>query len=215
VFFVVDRSLKTFPDPSRRGVRAKERHFHNLWCCIIAPIISVSADISTNPAELADKPRPRRHSLCTALVVAALANAFVPAVLFSDTHLFGQSDPRYRALVAGVVLAEYLIALLLLLLHANVGFASGYAVATAATVTLGSAVLGFITVEPAGWGWSALYAEILVLGGIAFAVLSNVVFLVAAIRYARAIHPRLHLGGFFLGIATFVALVFLYIHMFS
>jgi hypothetical protein len=55
----------------------------------------------------------------------------------------------------------------------------------------------------------------LVLGGIAFAVLSNAVFLVAAIRYARAIHPRLHVGGFVLGIAAFVALVFLYIHMFS
>jgi lysylphosphatidylglycerol synthetase-like protein (DUF2156 family) len=175
----------------------------------------VSADISTSPAQEDVKPLPRRHFLCVALCVAGIANAFVPAVLFSDTHLFGQSDPRYRALVAAVVLAEYLIAFLLILLHANVGFASGYAVATALTVTLCSAVMGFITVEPAGWGWGALYAEILVLGGIAFAVLSNTVFLVASIRYARAIHPRLHLGGFVLGIAAFAALVFLYIHMFS
>jgi hypothetical protein len=40
--------------------------------------------------------------------------------------------------------------------------------------------------------------------------LSNAVFLVASIRYARAIHPRLHIGGFFLGIAASLALVFLY-----
>jgi hypothetical protein len=89
-----------------------------------------------------------------------------------------------------------------------VGFASGYSVATAAIVTLGSAVLAFMIVEPAGW--NALYAEIPVLGGFAFAVLSNAVFLVASIRYARAIHPRLHFGGFFLGIAASLALLFLY-----
>ena len=62
----------------------------------------------------------------------------------------------------------------------------------------------------AGWDWNALYAEILGLGGFAFAVLSNTVFLVASIRYARAIHPRLHLGGFFLGIAASITLLFLY-----
>jgi hypothetical protein len=170
----------------------------------------VSADISTSPAQDAVTPRPRRHFLCVALCVAAIANALVPAVFFSETHLFGQTDPRYRALVAVVVVAEYTIAFLLLLLHANVGFASGYAVATAAIVTLGSAALAFLTLDPAGWGWNALYAEILVFGGFAFAVLSNTVFLVASIRYARAIHPRLHFGGFLLGIAASLALLFLY-----
>lgn len=175
----------------------------------------MSADISRSTAQQAAAPRPRRHFLCVALGVAALANAFVPAVLFSDARLFGHAEPGYRALVAAVVLAEYAIAFLLLLLHANVGFASGYAAATAAVVTLGSAVLGFITVEPASWGGNVHYAEILVVGGIAFAVSSNVVFLVASIRYARAIHPRLHLGGFFLGIAAFLALVFLYVRFFS
>jgi hypothetical protein len=170
----------------------------------------MSSNISASPGQDATLPRPRRHFLCSALCVAALANALVPAVFFSQTHLFGQTDPRYRALVAVVVLVEYAIAFLLLLLHANVGFASGYAVATSAIVTLGSAALAVLTVAPAGWGWSALYAEIIVLGGLAFAVLSNAVFLVASIRYARAIHPRLHLGGFFLGIAASLALIFLY-----
>jgi len=173
-------------------------------------ITSVAADISTSPAQDVTTPRPRRHFLCTALWVAALANALVPAVFFSEKQLFGPTDLRYRALVALVVLVEYAIAFLLLLLHANVGFASGYAVATAAIVTLGSAVLAFVTLRPAGWNWSALYVEIFVLGGLAFAVLSNAVFLVASIRYARAIHPRLHLGGFFLGVAASLALVFLY-----
>ena len=173
----------------------------------------MSADISTGPAQDAVALLQRRHLLCIALCVAALANALIPAVFFSETNLFGPTDPGYRALVAIVVLAEYAIAFLLLLLHANVGFASGYTFATAATVTLGSAVLAFITLGPAGWGWSALYAEILVLGGFGFAVLSNVVFLVASIRYARATHPRLHLGGFFLGIAAFLALVFLWVRI--
>lgn len=170
----------------------------------------MAADISTNPVQDAVIPRPRRHFLCTALWVAALANALVPAVFFSEKHLFGPTDLRYRALVALVVLVEYAIAFLLLLLHANVGFASGYGVATSAIVTLGSAVLAFVTLAPAGWGWDALYAEIFVLAGLVFAVLSNAVFLVASIRYARAIHPRLHLGGFFLGVAASLALVFLY-----
>jgi len=168
----------------------------------------VSADISTSAAQDDATPRPRRHFLCVALCVAALANTLIPAVFFSDTALFGQTDARYRALVAAAMLAEYGIAFLLLLLHANVAFASGYSVATAAIVTLGSAVLAFMIVEPAGW--NALYAEIPVLGGFAFAVLSNAVFLVASIRYARAIHPRLHFGGFFLGIAASLGLLFLY-----
>ena len=170
----------------------------------------MSADISTSPTQNAATPRPRRHFLCVALWVAALANALVPAVFFSETHLFGQTDPRYRALVAAVVVAEYAIAFLLLLLHANVGFASGYAVATAAIVTLGSAVLAFLIVDIARWDWNALFAEILGLGGFAFALVSNAVFLVASIRYARAIHPRLHLGGFLLGIAASLTLLFLY-----
>jgi len=170
----------------------------------------VSADISTSPTHDTATARPRRHFLCVALCVAALANALVPAVFFSETHLFGQTDPRYRALVAAVVVAEYAIAFLLLLLHANVGFASGYAVATAAIVTLGSAVLAFLIVDIARWDWNALFAEILGLGGFAFAVVSNAIFLVASIRYARAIHPRLHLGGFLLGIAASLTLLFLY-----
>jgi hypothetical protein len=170
----------------------------------------VSADISTGTAQDAAPTRPRQHSLRVALCVAGLANALVPAAFFSETHFFGQTAPRDRALVAAVVVAEYVIAFLLILLHANVGFASGYAVATAAIVTLGSAVLAFLIVDLAGWDWNALYAEILALGGFAFAVLSNTVFLVASIRYARAIHPGLHLGGFLLGIAASLALLFLY-----
>jgi hypothetical protein len=174
----------------------------------------VTAKISISSEEDSSTPRPRRHFLCVALCVAALANVLVPAVFFSATRLFGPTDPRYRALVAAVVLVEYAIAFLLLLLHANVGFASGYSVATAAVVTVGSAVLTFLIVDPAGRGWSALYGEVLVLGGLAFAVLSNAVFLVAGIRYARAIHPRLHLGGFVLGIAASIAVVFLYVRIF-
>jgi hypothetical protein len=131
--------------------------------------------------------------------------------LFSVTRFFGPTDLRYRALVAFVVLAEYVIAFLLFLLHANVGFAAGYTFATAATVTLGSSVLAFITLEPARWTWNGLIGEIVVIAGFSSAVLSNVVFLVASIRYARAIHPRLHLGGFSLGIAAFACLIFLYI----
>lgn len=174
----------------------------------------MTADLSTSPVQDAAAPLPRRHFLCTALCVAALANALIPALFFSDARLFGQTDPRYRALVAAVVVAEYAIAFLLLLLHANVGFASGYAVATAAVVTLSSIALSVLTVFFAGWSWNALYAEPVVLGGFGFAVLSNAVFFVASIRYARAIHPRLHLGGFFLGIAACLALLLLYVHMF-
>jgi hypothetical protein len=166
----------------------------------------VSADISTSSTR---QTSPRRGIL-VALSVAALANALIPAVFFAATRLFGQVDPRSRALVAAVVVAEYAAAFLLVYLHANVGFASGYAVATAAVVTVGSATLAFITLEPASWSWSALFANVLVLAGFAFAVLSNAVFLVASIRYARAIHPRLHLGGFVLGVAAFLALVFVY-----
>jgi hypothetical protein len=175
----------------------------------------VAAHISTRPAQDDATPRPRRHFLCVALCVAALANALVPAVYFSETHLFGHTDIRYRALLAVVVVVEYAIAFLLLLLHANVGFASGYAVATAAVVTLGSAMLAYSTVDSSGRGWNALYMEILILGGFAFAVLSNAAFLVASIRYARAIHPRLHRGGFFLGVIASLALLFLYARILS
>jgi hypothetical protein len=174
----------------------------------------MSADISTSLAPDAATPKPSRHVLCVALCVAALANAFVPAVLFSQTSFFGQTDPRYRALVASVVLVEYAIAFLLLLVHANVGLASGYGVATATIVTAGSAALAVSTVFPARWGWNALSGELFVLGGFAFAVLSNVVFLAASIRYARAIHPRLHIRGFVLGIAASLAVVYLYIRVF-
>jgi hypothetical protein len=166
--------------------------------------------MSTKPARDASGSRPYRHFLRASLCVAALANALVPAVFFSETRFFGQADPRYRALVAAAVLAEYAIAFLLVRLHANVGFGSGYAVATAATVTLGSAVLAFFIVYLARLDWNALYTEIPALGGFAFAVLSNAVFLIASIRYARAIHPRLHLGGFLLGIVASLALLFLY-----
>jgi hypothetical protein len=172
----------------------------------------VSADTSTNPGQETSTPRPRRGVL-VALGIAAVANALVPAVFFSQTRFFGQVEPRDRALVAVVVVAEYAIAFWLLFLHANVGFASGYAVATAAAATLTSAALSFLTVETASWSRSALLAEALVLGGLVFAVLANAVFLVAGLRYARAIHPRLHLGGFLLGIAASLALVFLYIHV--
>jgi hypothetical protein len=175
---------------------------------------SVSAHISTDPAQDA-APRPHWHFLCVALCVAALANALVPAVYFSETHFFGQTSLSYRALLVAVVVVEYAIAFLLLLLHANVGFAGGYTVATAAIVTLGSAMLAYSTVDSSASGGSARYAEILVLGGLAFAVLSNIVFLVASIRYARAIHPRLHRGGFFLGIVASVALLFLYARILS
>jgi hypothetical protein len=37
--------------------------------------------------------------------------------------------------------------------------------------------------------------------------LTNAFFLVASIRYPRAVHPRLHVGGFFLGLAASIALV--------
>jgi hypothetical protein len=194
------------PYPNRR-VPAKQTYFHPP-CGIIRPTSPVSADISGSPAQVS--PARSRRFILSMLCIAAIANALIPVVLFGQTHLFGLVAPGYRALVAATVVAEYAIALLLLVLHANVGFASGYAVATAAVVTIGSVVLTFITLEPAGWGWSAFYAELLVLAGFAFAILSNFVFVVASIRYARAIHPRLHLGGFLLGMAASLALVFLY-----
>jgi hypothetical protein len=177
---------------------------------IIRAIRLMSSSISAALAPDAAAPRPRRHFLCVALVVAAIANALVPAVFFSGTHLFGQTDPRYRAIVAFVVLVEYAIAFLLLLLHTNVGFASGYSVATSGIVALGSAALAVLTLSTAGWSWNALYAEIVGVAGIAFAVLSNFVFLASSIRYARAIHPRLHLGGFFLGVAASLVPLYLY-----
>ena len=175
----------------------------------------MSEQSSTGPARDAAGHRSRRHFLSVALCVAALANVLVPAVFFSETRLFGPTEPRYRVLVAAVVVAEYAIAYLLLLLHANVGFASGYSVATAALVTLGSAMLAYSTVGSSGWDWSARYLEILTLGGFAFAVLSNIAFLIASLRYARAIHPRLHRGGFFLGMITSFALLFLYARLLS
>jgi hypothetical protein len=162
----------------------------------------MSADVSANPTQATGDIRLRRHILCTALWVAALANVLIPSVLFLVAQFFGPTDPRYRALVAVV------------LLHANVGFAAGYSAATAATVTVGSAVLAYVTLGTARWSSSGLSGEILVVGGFAFAVLSNFAFLVASIRYGRAIHPRLHLGGFSLGIAAYVALIIVYVHFF-
>lgn len=174
----------------------------------------MATDVAASPAADTADIRLRRHILCTALWVAALANVLVPTVLFLVPQFFGPTDPRYRALVAVVVAAEYGIAFLLTLLHANVGFAAGYTAATAATVTVGSVVLAYITLVPARWSSSGLFGEILVVGGFAFAVLSNVAFLVASIRYGRAIHPRLHIGGFSLGIAAYVALLFTYMRFF-
>lgn len=175
----------------------------------------MTTDMSTNAMQDEAARRPTKHFLCSALCVAAIANALIPIVFFSDTHLFGQTTPQYRALIALTVLAEYGIPFVLLLVHANVGFSSGYAAATATIVTLGSAALTYITLAPAGWAWGALYAKILVLAGLAFAVISNGVFLLASIRYGRAIHPRLHLGGFFLGIAASLALLFIYTRILS
>jgi hypothetical protein len=116
----------------------------------------MSSDISADLAQGVATPRPRRHFLCFALVIAAIADALVPAVFFAGTHLFGQTDLRYRMVVTLVVLVEYAIAYLLLLLHANVGFASGYAVATSAIVALASAALAFLTLSTARWSWNAL-----------------------------------------------------------
>ncbi len=173
------------------------------------------ASISTSSVQDEAAPRPRQHFLCVALCVAAIANALVPALYFSETRLFGQTDLRHRALVAAVVIVEYAIAFLFLLLHANVGFASGYSVATAAIVTVGSAMLAYLIVDPSGWAWQLHFGEILVLAGLAIAVLSNAVFLAASIRYARAIHPRLHIGGISLGIAASIALLVLYVRILS
>jgi len=125
-------------------------------------------------------------------------------------HIFGVTSPPYRAAVALVVLLEYVIAFLLILLHANVGFASGYAVSMSAILTLGSAGLTYITLAPVGWVWSALNFQALVACWLVFAVAANAAFFIASVRYARAIHPRLHLGGFFLGIASCLALLVLY-----
>lgn len=175
----------------------------------------MAIELEASPAQDTAPHRLRRRVLCVSMCVAALANALIPAVFFSETHLFGQTDPRYRATVAFVVLVEYAIALALILFHANVGFAAGYAAATATIVTLGSAALAYITLAPAGWGWSALYTEIVVVAGLAFAVLSNLAFLVASIRYGRAICPRLHVGGFFLGVGASLALLLIYVKVLS
>ena len=101
--------------------------------------VNISANLAQNPASTVPA-----DIFFVALCVAAFANALIPTVFFSATRLFGHIDPRYRALVAVVVMIEYAIAFLLLLLHANEAFASGYAVATAAIVTLGSAGLAFL-----------------------------------------------------------------------
>jgi len=175
----------------------------------------MNTELSTDQVQQVLACRPKRHFLCFWVCVAAIANALVPTVFFSATHLFGQTDLKYRAAVALLVLLEYAVVFVLLLFHANVGFSSGYAAATATIVTLGSAALTYITLAPAGWGWAAFYAEILVIAGLAFAVISNAAFLVASIRYGRAIHPRLHLGGFFLGIAASLALLFVYVKILS
>jgi hypothetical protein len=164
---------------------------------------SISASTAGTP--------PRKHVVCTSVTIAAIANALIPAVFFSAAGLFGQTDARYRTAVAAMVLLQYAVVFLLLLFHANAPFASGYSVATSAIVTLVSMALTYATLAPAGWGWSRRNTEFLVVAGIAFAVLSNVWFLIASIRYARAVHPRLHLGGFFLGIAASLVLLFLYV----
>ena len=187
----------------------ENKDFHHR-CCIIHGATTVSSDSSTSRAQEIPASRSSRSLPCSALCVAALANVLVPTVFFSETHLFGQTSAKYRAMIALVVLGEYAIAFLLMLVHANVGFASGYAVATSAVVTLGSAGLAYLILRPAGWGWGALSVEIVVLAGLAFAVLSNVIFFVASVRYAHAIHPRLHLGGFLLGVAASFALLLLY-----
>ena len=157
--------------------------------------------------------RPRQHSLLLALFVAALANALIPAAFFSNTKLFGHIDPRHRSLVAVLVVVEYAVAFLLLRLHANVGFASGYAVATAAIVTVVSGLLAPLTVLTASWSRDAIYPEVFILGWFAIAFLWNVAFLVVSARYAFITHPRLHVGGFLLGIAASAALAFLYIRI--
>ena len=171
-------------------------------------------DVLTAQTQDAANIRLKRHIVCSALWLAALANVLVPAALFSATRFFGPTDLRYRVLVAVVVATEYLIAFLLILLHANEAFAAGYTAATAATATVISALLTYITLGPARWSWSALSGETLVLVGFAFAVLSNFAFLLASIRYGRAIHPRLHVGGFVLGILAFVVVVGIYVHFF-
>lgn len=169
---------------------------------------TTSDTADTRAAAVAPCARPQRHIICTALWVAALANTLIPALFYSDTHLFGLTSPGYRAAVSLVVLLEYAIAFLLVLVHANVGFASGYAVSMSAILTLSSAVLSYITLAPVGSGWSP--PDILVVCGLGFAILSNAAFFIASVRYARAIHPRLHLGGFFLGIGASVGLLTLY-----
>jgi len=146
----------------------------------------------------------RRRSLAIiALCVAALANALVPVVWLANARMFGDSNPH-------VMMVEYAVGLLLLLANANIAFAGGYVVACGAIVTLASAILALATIEPGTWDWTELYAVIVVLGGFAFALLSNIVLLVTSIRYARAVNRPLHIGGFSLGIATSLAVLFFY-----
>jgi len=152
----------------------------------------------------------RRRILAIALCVAALANALVPVVWLANARMFGDSNPHNRIVVAGVMIVEYAVGLLLLLANANIAFAGGYVVACGAIVTLASAILALATIEPGTWDWTELYAVIAVLGGFAFALLSNIVLLVTSIRYARAVNRPLHIGGFSLGIATSLAVLFFY-----
>ena len=160
--------------------------------------------------EKATQSAPRSTSreldfLGTALWVSAVVNALVPAALFSDQHLFGVTDLRMRIAVTVVVLAEYAAAYLLLVLHANPAFAAGYAVATSAVVTLGSAALTYLIGRSGDWHAMSLLSAVLVIAAFAIAVISNAVFFIAGVRYARFIHQRLHLGGFTLGMAVCLA----------
>ncbi len=159
--------------------------------------------------------RPQRevHTLCLALLVAAAVNVLIPAILFANREFFGAISFRHRLPVVAAVFVEYLIAFLVIRLHENRGFAGGYAIAMSAVVTLGSVALSWTVVRFAGLGAVAVPSRILVVGTFALAVLSNAVFLAASVRYARAIHPRLHLGGFITGVVACFVLLFLYLHI--
>jgi len=175
------------------------------------PIDFVLSDARTEVERGHGEQQVRRYFLRTALCFAALANGLVPAALFSNTEIFGHIEPWHRFLVTLFVVIEYAIALFVLHLRANVGFASGYVVGSAAIVTVVSSLLAFLTVHTASWTWRAIHAQSFALGWFAIVFFANLVFFVASVRYARAIHPRIHLGGFSLGIATSVALVLTYL----